>query len=512
MDNTICSQLESLLKAQGIATNDESAIDVVYGGAFSIRDYYMESGNPRLMRGASQLLIDAAAEAARHVQALQNGLYFACGAESFFVVLPGEGAAAATAFERLFREHTVTAQAAAVSMQTTVGALRDAKQFGLLWGELNAAFWARRMLLFFPIDAPSGHTRCTRCNFREPIDDIPATDLRLCESCGKKYETGGKIRNQYQRACVAYGMSARIKGADTFQGGQDTEDLSDGNADIALLYADINNLGGIGKDLQGGAERRKAFTEAVSNAVRNALYSAVLRGLQATTNHHFEIIAAGGDDICVMVPGEIGLLVGTLLLEQFDKEWMKNGQGFPTLTISAGIAVGHYSTPLVYMREAAEQLLSIAKGKAHVAGQGCLDILSLNSDGQWATRIQDKLRKDLRYQEEDKTANRTLRPFSAGEARRMLGWLAQSRDRVPISTIYNIADALMRMGIEEGNLWFRYLLSRQTEKEDKSENGLKILTESIAADCAMYYAADDTLWSPWRDLAELRNQKTDRGE
>ena len=38
---------------------ESDQIDCVLGGVFSIKKYYMESGNPRQMRGASQLIADS---------------------------------------------------------------------------------------------------------------------------------------------------------------------------------------------------------------------------------------------------------------------------------------------------------------------------------------------------------------------------------------------------------------------------------------------------------------------
>ncbi len=35
---------------------DDMQYDLLYGGAYAIKEYYMESGNPRQMRGASELL------------------------------------------------------------------------------------------------------------------------------------------------------------------------------------------------------------------------------------------------------------------------------------------------------------------------------------------------------------------------------------------------------------------------------------------------------------------------
>jgi ribosomal 50S subunit-associated protein YjgA (DUF615 family) len=505
--------LDEILKQQGISTEPDSAVDVVYGGAYSIRDYYMESGNPRIMRGASQLLIDAAEECA----CAAKSFYFSCGAEHLFVAPSGKGEESkgkkyAKDFESKFREVTYTAQAVAVYRHTTVGELRDDEKFGKLWADLNADFSERRMLRFFPLDeADDGTERCPRCNFRKPKFPIPDSDEKLCESCTAKFDKGGApLRNAYQEKCWKYGLEHGIVKAEQeseYVGANDTYESSDAQGDIALIYADINNLGGAGRELGGNAEKRREFTEAVQDTAEEALYTAVLKGLAESSNHKFELIAVGGDDMCVLVPGEIGLLAGTLLTEEFDKKWKKCGGGFLKLTISVGIALGQYNTPIFYMRETAEQLLKIAKGLAHDTEKSCLDILSLNSDGQWATRVEDKLRRDLKIQEGGAKAIRTVRPFTSESARQFLGWLKKA-DAASSSSLHRIAEASMKLGMAEGDLWFEYLLSRQPEHDQSLKNLCNAIAKDRAAYCAMYFKGESgRRFSPWRDLAEFRQQK-----
>jgi hypothetical protein len=398
-----------------------------------------------------------------------------------------------------------------------VGDLRDEEKFGKLWADLNADFSERRMLRFFPLDkADDGTERCPRCNFRKPESPIHDSDEKLCKSCKAKFDKGREMRNAYQTACWEYGgeneivkakQESEAKQGSGYVGANDTYELSDAQGDIALIYADINNLGGAGRELGGNAEKRREFTEAVQDTAKEALYTAVLKGLAESSNHKFEIIAVGGDDMCVLVPGEIGLLAGTLMTEEFDKKWKKRGGGFPKLTVSVGIAIGQYNTPIFYMRETAEQLLKIAKGLAHDTGKSCLDILSLNSDGQWATRVEDKLRRDLEIQEDGDEGIRTVRPFTSESARQFLGWLKKA-DAASSSSLHRIAEASMKLGMVEGDLWFEYLLSRQP-KDDQS---LKNLCDAIAKDrdayCAMYFKDESgRRFSPWRDLAEFRQQK-----
>jgi hypothetical protein len=481
-----CTILDELLVKQGLSTAGDTPIDVVYGGAFSIKDYYMESGNPRQMRGASQLLLDAAEEFKKY-------RYFACGAESFLIVPQGKGEEFARRMEKAFREKTLTAQAAAVYRSTTVGALYDAVAFQSLWRGLNEDFYTRRMLLFLPLERHSGKNRCIRCNFRDRL-----SGKELCASCDKKDKRGRDTRNTYKRDCLK--RNNIIFEETEFKSAQD---YADGHGDIALLYGDINDLGWAGKHLGDDVFRRKLFCETVKSTVEESLYAAIPKAVAVSQNNtksplaKFEIIAVGGDDICVLLPGNVALLAGTLLLEKFDEFWEARPAGLPMLTISAGIAMGQANTPILYMREAAEQLLKTAKNKAYEEKCSCLDILSLNSDGQWATSIKNLRERELVKTEGNATAKLTMRPFTVHTAHDLLRRLCEYD--IHASTLHSIAEASMRCGIAEGDLWFRYM---QTRHNDKKLNDLALEYNSD-----MYYEENGVKISPWHDIAELRGQK-----
>ena len=539
IDRTISSPDDVNLVCYSDASSipEDFAVDVVYGGAFSIKGYYMESGNPRQMRGASQLLLDASKKYSQHA-------YFTCGLESFLIVKHGSGKEVARNLENTFREKTLTAQAVAVWRSATVKELLDENQFKKLWACLNKAFAERRMLVFLPLELPENKvtneshyifphndtSRCSRCNYRESayiakMDKRYEGEFLLCPVCAYREDRGSYLlRTGYKYQCMEFGkinMSIEWRVEKDEEQKEDkfwshgTKDIADVNGDFALLYADINNLGGVGKSLSGTVSKRKHFCEAVQDTVKEALYKAISiavplskakeDGKKPQPRAKFEIIAMGGDDICVLLPGEVALAAGTLLLREFDKNWKIKHieEELPQLTISAGIAIGKATTPIAYMHKATEQLLKLAKEKAQENNCSCVDILSLNNDGQWAVEIKKKLRKNLKKQEGNKTALLTMRPFTVSEAEKMLRCLQEFN--ISSSTLYNIAEASLRCGISEGDLWFRYLLARQT-KDDES---LKTLAGEY--NCDMYFAREGKTYSPWRDLAELRDQKWEVG-
>ena len=558
MEECITDSLDSLLSNPQFT--DLKFVDVVYGGAYSISNYYMESGNPRQMRGASQILLDLIQDSSdasskeqtpprsiydclSELSLPKDCVYFTSGSE-FFAVLPEkQGELFTHSVEKLYRQYAMTVEAAVIYETVSVQDIKDDSSFKQLMQNLNISFTRRRMYKFssesmpdkcafipeqpqkndpkyIELDIPHGNRkrRCERCNTRDVSYRAKLGEVfYLCPSCAHKEFRGAyPMRNTYKIRCAEFGQKIGIilktpneslLNDPNWLGS--TVDLADSNGDIALLYADINNLGGAGKDIGGGIRERKLFTEYVTKTIHESLYTALLKAIQYfykkkgvnECSAQFEIIAAGGDDTCVIVPGEIGLMTGVLFLEEFGQRQQKQERPAclkDKLSISAGIALGHANTPLIYMRGAVEQLLSIAKKKSHQLStrDSCLDIISLNSDGQWAVQIEDVLRKKLIKIEDAQTANLTLRPFTIQEARKFLEIVqcARNSKNLSASLLHTIAEASDKCGIEEGNLWFRYLLSR---KENIELTGISY---------ALFERVGDHYISRWRDLDELSGQ------
>jgi hypothetical protein len=669
--------------------SEHESADIVFGGAYSIKSYYMESDNPRQMRGASQLLVDLVRASKdpeanpnasdSEIQALQmiktveellkekgGALCMSAGASFLGLVPEGCGAAVARKCEERFQEYTVTASVAVVSREVSdCSTLRDKTEFPKLLNQLHADFERRRFIKYPSIELhwnrasdplfPLPNTPCKESkdhikteSYIEPItihepqkrksqtekvqkteevqkktqDDLcdrcrlrdikfraklsSEGEFYLCPSCAHKEFWGCYAqRNRFRNECAEFAKDIRIKLAPPSKGESvaepgkpdsnplwfgTTTDYADRDGDIALIYADINNLGGALRKLSqreqgettnaaqdvsanpsgtvqgdGDAENSPgaytiqqycAFHNAVTCTVQNSLYSALAKSVKTLYDAQgglfptdwssgqeyptrFEIIAAGGDDICVIVPGAVALLAGTLLMEEFERLWEKEGRkkefGFD-LTLSAGIAIGQAQTPIHFMHDVTEQLLGIAKRKAHELEesdkpQSVLDIQVLNSEAQWATSVEGVLRKKLVKTEgsppNESTAKLTQRPFSKKESRDLLQLIdvAKSTAKVSASTLHNIVAALKQCGIAEGDLWFDFLLSRQSS-EDQSETGetgdLQKLTHEIVnkilvpkgirAGCKLYYStggsglAKQEFSSPWYDIAELYGQ------
>jgi hypothetical protein len=430
--------------------------------------------------------------------------------------------------------------------------------------------------------------RCDRCRLRQPeyLAQTSGERFLLCRSCMYKEVRGSyrqREKSRKQTAEAPYDTGAQTLYEQFVEWGntshehikmkvdneiRTTTDLADKNGDVALLYADINNLGGVGGEFKNFPKYRN-FRIAVDETVRKALYNMLWCAMELNLSVNeekeltarFEIIAAGGDDICVLLPGNVALFAGTKMVENFEELWKKNyAKAFEKalgddarLSLSAGIAVAPDTAPLAYMQMAVEMLLKSAKTRAHelkkegANHRGALDILLLQGDGQWGVGL-DVLRKTKAENNEKaelvRTAEKTMRPFSVEEAKAFLKIL-RCAEKEPNHMLYTVAEAGDACTIDEGLLYFDYLKSKmraevQTDAEqgtvkegrtglEKLQQQLKDMLGSRIATHhheGLYFRLQDDVqddgdkdttqvrenapekWIfPWRDVVSLQTQK-----
>jgi hypothetical protein len=606
-------QLKALLERLAA---EGCSVDLVLGGAYSIKRYYMESSNPRQMRGASESLLRVFAE--RIPGYLKSeGLWkeYACaycqgGSQMLAVVPEGKGAELAKQMEMYIESDCVTAFGAAVWEKVSAGELwPSSDKFQEQLCGLFDKFYLRRMGKIDWSDRPDqdlwekfqkdqkekiqvpeyisryqgNELRCDRCRLRQPkyLAQPSGERFLLCTSCAYKevrgsYRQRKEFREQAAQApdgaetetffaqFLEWGLENTSQEYPKMEVDDDirtTTHLADKNGDFALLYADINNLGGVGVKFENFPAYRE-FRIAVDETVRQALYSMLWCAMELcvsvneekTLTARFEIIAAGGDDICVLLPGNVALFAGTKLVENFEELWKRNYAGTfektlgdnANLSLSAGIAVAPATAPLAYMQMAVEMLLKSAKKRAHelkskedVDHRGALDILLLQGDGQWGVGL-DVLREVKRERDENmklvRTAERTMRPFSVEEAKAFLEIL-RCAEREPNHMLYTVAEAGDACTIDEGLLYFDYLKSKmrpevQTDADrgaagngrtglEKLQQRLRKMLESkIVKDLheGLYFRLPDKdkkdatapeKWIfPWRDVVSLQTQKS----
>lgn len=434
--------------------------DIISGGAYSIKQYYEESGNPKQMRGASQLLEDMFSVHISKILKDHNvaeDSYYSLGSELFAVVPVGMGACIIEEIEEKFNDVCQTAQFSFVTIKTTTKELEE-NYVGLI-SDLQILLEKKRYESIFAIgkqDAPdpkwasnhvgvkefSDNKPCRRCRLRPGryVITIEKKEYTLCTACAKK-----DIRAQNLTTA------------------KDMDAIADEYGDIAVLYADVNNLGSC---RSGSFLADKAFRKRVNDDVHKVVakaFETILPNEQQQIKK--QQIACAGDDVCLIIPGKYALKISSLIASDFSSL----DDGGKPLTISVGAAIAPSHTAIDYFHHIVEQLLKSAKSLAYREKQSCLDIYRIGGDGQTATKLA-KLRDDP-----EKPGYESLFPMTAEQAREFAKLLRDSD--VSKSSLRNLADAYRVKPIVEADLYRDYLLAKlagaESGEQKKQYDNLK---------------------------------------
>ncbi|MEH2381077.1 MAG: type III-B CRISPR-associated protein Cas10/Cmr2 [Nostoc sp.] len=177
---------------------------------------------------------------------------------------------------------------------------------------------------------------------------------------------------------------------------------------IAYIYSDGNNMGGFIQNIR-TPEKYQEFSKDVENATKYAVYQALaynlhpreIKGITEPESkiqdgdliHPFEIITIGGDDILLIVPADKSLQIAQMIGEQFEnillgkvkisgvtikgnyqvEEKLSEPNKFHRfcekisehyqckLSMSSGVLITAYNTPIYYAEKLTTQLLKSAK-------------------------------------------------------------------------------------------------------------------------------------------------------
>lgn len=262
---------------------------------------------------------------------------------------------------------------------------------------------------------------------------------------------------------------------------------------IGMIYADGNNVGrfiaGI-KTPQEYADRSLQLRDAAKNAV----FAALDEHLEPhhfdlnTWVHPFEILAIGGDDLLMIVPGDRAFDIALAIGYNFEKAMSdqdhpesrmiedryaggeKNlahpfSSYTPVVGLSAGVLIAQETAPIFFLRDLVEELLSNAKGLARRnAAQGDLggavDFMVMKS----ITMVTDRIRPFRKAALIGEHSQLIARPYTWHEFAGLLRTIRALRDaRVPRSQLYRLRDVLKHSldeSVIAGSLEYLYTRSR----------------------------------------------------
>lgn len=499
-------------------------VDLVKGGVVKVKQYLLETSKIKAIRGASTLLDNI--NLARLPALFQGApftpemIVYAGGGHVLAIVPAGEGPALAREIERLYERVTASAQCAAASLHAPVERLHHMRT---CLDDLEMAVRERQMARlpvpvtgypdpdinymaqsgdqYRPYGEPASGERCSYCGIR-PVS-WSTGDERLCTPCWHKFIAGTAERS---RLFAEYAEYAGL-GKDTgFR--QTLEDLAGEGRDLAVFYGDGNNMGQIVLNLGSLAEYRH-FSCRNEDAVVKATFQALKQnGVKAV-----EFVALGGDDLFFITPAQNALAIahdlGRLFDQTFSNRTPQAGARVTPITMSVGVVIAHSHTPIRNLFELLSgSLLPSAKRAARTATvpSGTVDILALTG-GQLPEDVEGR-----RGPGRDIRVRYTLRPFTWKQAEAFMELAAAVVQSQTWSTagLHALRDALIRMGLAEADLYYRYQVARLflRTKKNKQWNAVERALAQLAATYGAevdgpFFRRGDEYLTPWIDLVEL---------
>ncbi|MBW4510680.1 MAG: type III-B CRISPR-associated protein Cas10/Cmr2 [Scytonematopsis contorta HA4267-MV1] len=283
------------------------------------------------------------------------------------------------------------------------------------------------------------------------------------------------------------------------------------NGYVAYIYADGNNMGGFIQKIRTPQEYQD-FSEDVDCATRYSVFQALaqnlqprqLKGIDESKSrlkngdfiHPFEIITIGGDDIIIIVPADKALQIAKTIGEQFESillnevdikgvtikgeynledknidlskcqryNWQKAQPSRCQLSISSGVLITAYNTPIYYAEDLTKQLMKSAKDygkklKDYGYHSGTVDFLVMKS----VTMISSNI-KEFRDKALTKKNGATLKLYAAPYTLHELdGFLkaitALIKVNFPKSQLYQIR-SFLEQGKRTASLNYYYFRSR----------------------------------------------------
>jgi CRISPR-associated protein Cmr2 len=323
-----------------------------------------------------------------------------------------------------------------------------------------------------------------------------------------------------------------------------------GDGFIAFIYADGNNMGGYIQQIR-TPEEYQQFSKDIFEATEESVYYALaqhlsphqLRDLKKQESqqrnrkwvHPFEIITIGGDDVLLIVPANQALAIAKTIGEKFEEilvakdrynlestsdstlaQRFRRESAQPSqceLSMSIGLLILDYKTPIYYAQNLAEQLLKSAKQRAKFLKKdydyygGTVDILALKSVTMISSNIKEFRKKALQL--EEKRLHLSATPYTLHELCGLIKTIEAFQEaEFPRSQLYQIRSFLAQ-GKRIAILNYRYFALRLSER---NRNLLKHKFEEAWCDAKtndgniapwMYDQKEEIYETIWNDMVDL---------
>lgn len=390
--------------------------------------------------------------------------------------------------------------------------------------------------------------RCDSCGIRPANEFKPEPSPRyLCWVCAEKVmrsERGKKewigrfeefLKGPGRANCNLERYLDGVPSLDNVEQARDLEEIgvaSTREGYVGFIFADGNGVGAMveqSETIQMYKENSAALTRILAQTTEdNIVYAALCRhikvkkglkrrdGRSPVNVHPFEIITIGGDDLLLIVPGDVALAIATDICQAFEDKLPKAGfQSAKKPTMSAGVVIADHHNPVYFMRDLAEQLLKNAKKRARELEaegkpEGTIDFLVLKSQSTLATSLKH-LRGSPPHLFTSKTSKErvylTQRPYTLQEMNRLVD-TAQMLKGFPASQLQGLRQSLYR-GRLYASISYLYQYIRASKRHQQllywiekqwGMGGVKLPPPWIQLSKKGDYAQYQT---PWADIIEV---------
>ena len=490
----------------GAALQEELEVCLIKGGTYKIKGYYLEDNELMDIRGASQIITEVQERIVPDY--LRDCVGFDCvlynGGGNLLALVPKDtDPEIGRKMEQEAQRHLVTAQTAYhISKPCKLSSLLGVdykRQLSELEQELTARKKAKFLFQPVPVSDMLGQQLL---DAEIQADAVLEKPEKYCEACRKRLASYRLEQKLLCGGClhkVLVGKTAKETYIEKYRDylNEDKEDkkqkqelahkvtavssLEKLGDDIAVIYADGNNMGGI-------IQNFTKLTEMMdfSDFVRKTMPEIVYGAMGDTKITRAEIVAMGGDDIFLLVPGQNAVDFAANLIQRYNDAF---GKKFPKAnsTLSAGICIAKHDTPVKVMLESAEEKLSDAKDL--VKKEKCAGSLSF----QILTTYEN-------YREGEQIG--TLLPYSLEAAKEILSYVKELKKNgnATASQLYNLSEAFHQADLEEeASMFLAYTNSKAQENK-------RILPPQKLGDFVYqdgYYRKDGRSYFIWDDLIDL---------
>lgn len=479
-------------------------VDIISGSVYKIKKYFLENSKIKDIRGASAIIEHMNENVTlnyledNYIQ--ECAIY--CGGGNALIVAPrGQGERVCRDLESKYTEISLTAQNAFEHITCNLNELLT--QYNTKMAELNWKLQERKKTKLYPIQPDNdlayikmedqvirfdrnptldeGGIVCTLCAVRDAKYSIPTPEGEtvVCPSCLRKHFVG-------KDKAIFYDEYSETVNSRADYSIDSINDLRDDHGNIAVIYADGNNMGDVIRNIETPFQHMY-FSRTLDRVTKECVYKSIYDVMGDRAK--FEAIALGGDDIFIVVPGDTSLEVTNGIISKFDKAFNYN------MTMSAGICIAKSTTPIQNMFGIARHMLKSAK---ELSREG--DILEGTVDIQI---IQSNMNIDLSRSQSVlfPATNSRLSNFI-----KVAKELKHDKD-IKRSQLYKLRYAARILEPKEFQLFYLYQVSRTSSKYTEYISRLFNIEDGYF--CGLIKHKDSkgktTDISPWNDIVLLQD-------